>query len=104
MKTTHSPLPWVYSEAFESIIHKSGELIASLEDCDEETRAANAQLIVHRVNTYDALVDALEIALGDLESKEPIHVKSRHTLSMATQQQLKEALALARNTEGTPTL
>ena len=94
MKTTHSPLPWkVKGDVYSS----DGTKVAMI------GKTENAQLIVHRVNTYDALVEALELALKDAEAVDEAWNLEPSEYSPIIQT-LRNALALAGNTEGTPTL
>lgn len=74
-----------------SFAGKDSHLNAKMND---ETKH-NAALLAHAFNVLPEVVDALMAAQKDLQTTEQIHPRSRHTLSLATQQMIVEALAKA---------
>ena len=62
----HTKLPWCQarSRARNVVSYGNGQVCF----CSEFEPIANAALIVHRVNTYDALVEALHQLCGDVEA------------------------------------
>lgn len=119
-KSNHTPLPWIASKMGSKNIYIMADrpkanaayvLAAVPLDMNYKHQAeTNAALIVHRVNNWDKLVEALEladkvmIAVGSLASYDA-HVKnggfehntkSAINLAVQCQSQIEAALALAK--------
>lgn len=100
MSTRHTPEPWHVSNHVDNnqvvVRSNDGDIIANLE-CDmvrdftqgdpSEQIMADARHIVHCVNTYDELLNALREALDQLESwnteSEPTFTMRRISLTIA---------------------
>ena len=79
MTDTHTPGPWLTDKRIGesrgesvAIVAKSGQYIGCTDPVLEGTfdaplNTANAALIVHRVNTYPDLLDALRVAVAAFE-------------------------------------
>lgn len=99
-KTGHTPGPWHAYNASGGRVHKKWRIrrtgarnVAEIcENNSPEIEHANANLI----SAAPELLEALEACLRDCDSREQIHPKSRITLSMATQQAARAAIAKAK--------
>lgn len=92
----HTPGPWRYVGHFGThCLDSKGRCIADAPQpngMSEEEGFANARLI----SAAPEMLAALEAVAASFDSKEKIHPKSRHTVSMAAQQLTKEAIAKAK--------
>lgn len=100
-KTGHTELPWKANEDWIGT-DRDNQTIAYCSDHrnkrlgSHSERCANAQFIALACNAHFELLAACERAIHDIDHPEAIHPRSKHTLSMATQQLIREAISKAR--------
>lgn len=88
---THSPLPW----RAETGLSGGSDIYDANNECVCDFLDAHiAALIVHRVNTYDALVEALQAISSNYECSDLGHVDFRVNTKIVAD----AALALAKET------